>query len=33
MTLLGDGKVCSRLSVRTIGIGRPRGTEGADVSD
>ena len=33
MSLLGDGKVFSRLSVRTVGIGRPRGTEGAKVSD
>ena len=33
MTLLGDGKGFSCLSVRTVGIGRPRGTEGANVSD
>ena len=33
MTVLGDGKVFSRPSVRTVGIGRPHGTEGANVSD
>ena len=33
MSLLGDDQVFSRISVRTVGIGRPRGTEGANVSD
>ena len=33
MTVFDDGKVFSRLSIRTVGIGRPRGTEGANVSD